>query len=326
MKDLSDAPHRLLNLKEIPEDPGPYCMSFGFDLDPLIRSIEKCGLLFPPFVAKNESGKMDVVIGFRRILALKSLKWDKVSMIDLSEKRLSALDLLLLNLHDNLAVRSFNDVEKGMILNRLRPHVSEKLLREEYLPLLGISTKKSMYRVYENLEELDDDIKVSIADGTIPFKTVKALLDLEPGSRSILFEWIKDLRFNVNQQGLFIETTVDIALNEEISILQLMRESPMLKIREDKTLNNPQKARRLLAYLRSRRFPLLSRSEEGFKEKIKTLGLPGNVRISSPPYFESPDYRMEIVFRNGQGLGETIKALARLKALESIGDPWEGVG
>ena len=78
MKDLSDAPHRLLNLKEIPEDPGPYCMSFGFDLDPLIRSIEKCGLLFPPFVAKNESGKMDVVIGFRRILALKSLKWDKV--------------------------------------------------------------------------------------------------------------------------------------------------------------------------------------------------------------------------------------------------------
>lgn len=325
MKDLSDAPRRLVNLKEISQNPGPYCMSFRFDLDPLIRSIEKWGLLFPPLVTRNESGKMDVVIGFRRILALKFLKWDMASMIDLSEKKLSPLDLLLLNLYDNLAVRSFNDVEKGMALNRLKPHLSEKLLCEEFLPLLGIPSRKSIYRVYEQLEDLDDEIKVSLADGKMPFKTVKALLDLDPESRSILFQWIRDLRFNVNQQGFFIENTLDIALNEEISILQLMRESPILKIRDDKTLNNPQKAKRLLAHLQSRRFPLLSRSEKAFGQKINNLGLPDNVKITYPPFFESPDYRLEIRFKNGKGLGETIKALAHLESLESIGDPWERV-
>ena len=323
MKDLSDAPESLVALKEIPEDPGPYCMSFGFDLGPLIHSIKKWGLLSPPFVVRNESGDIDVVIGFRRILALKSLKWNEAPMKDLSGKRLSTLDLLLLNLNDNLTVRSFNEVEKGMILNRLKPHVSEELLMGEYLPLLGVPAREPLYRVYERLEELDCDIKGSLADGTLPLKTIKSLIELNPKVRAIVFEWIKDLRFNVNQQGLFIENTVYISLNESKSISQLLGEAPLVRIRKDKRLNKPQKARRLLAYLRSRRFPRLSDSEEAFEKKIKKLGLPDNVQISYPPFFESPDYRLEIIFRNGEGLRETIKTLSHLKALEGVGDPWE---
>ena len=324
MKDLSDAPESLVALKEIPEDPGPYCMSFRFDLGPLIRSIEKWGLLSPPFVVRNESGDLDVVVGFRRILALKSLKWNEAPMKDLSGKRLSTLDLLLLNLNDNLTVRSFNDVEKGMILNRLKPQVSEELFLGEYLPLLGVPARESLYRVYERLEELDFDIKDSLADGTLPIKTIKSLIELDPQARCLVFEWIKDLRFNINQQSIFIETATDISVNEGQSLSQLLREAPLLRIRKDKRLNNPQKVRRLLAYLRARRFPRLSDSEEAFEKKIKTLGLPDNVQISYPPFFESPDYRLEITFRNGEGLKETIQTLSHLKALESIGNPWEG--
>ena len=323
MKDLSDAPLKSMNLNEISGDSGPYCMSFKFDLGPLIRSIQKWGLLFPPFVVVNESGNMDVVIGFRRILALKSLKWDKAPMKDLSEKKLSALDLLLLNLYDNLAVRSFNDVEKGMILNRLRPHLSEKVLREVYMPLLGVPPRDSIAPVYEKLENADSEIKVSLADGTLSFGTVKALLDADPESRTVLFEWIKDFRFNLNQQSFFIDITEDISINEEKSISQLLAEAPITKIRRNKTLNNPQRSKRLLAYLRSRRYPRLAESEKAFERKIKTLGLPGNVKISYPPSFEGPDYRLEILFTNGKRLGETIKVLSGMDGLVGIGDPWE---
>lgn len=325
MKDLSDAPHRLVNLKEISEDPGPYCMSFGSVLDPLICAIKKCGLLFSPLVIRNDSGQIDVVIGFRRILALKSLKWDNALMIDLTGKNFSALDLLLLNFYDNLAVRSFNDVEKGMIINRLKPHLPEKVLLGEYLPLLGVPARKSVCRVYESLEGLGDDIKLALADERLAFKTVKALLDLDPEPRSIVFQWIRDLKLNVNQQSLFIETTLDISMNEDKRLSELLGETPLLKIKEDKRLNTPQKARRLLDYLRSRRFPKLSDSEKAFEKRIKNLGLPENVKISHPPFFEGPEYRLEILFKNGRGLGETIKALATLDALGNINDPWEGV-
>ena len=73
MKDLSGAPGTLVELTEISDQPGPYCMSFRFDLDPLKRSINKFGLIHRPFVIGNEGGKKDVVIGFRRILTLKSM-------------------------------------------------------------------------------------------------------------------------------------------------------------------------------------------------------------------------------------------------------------
>jgi len=53
------------------------------------------------------------------------------------------------------------------------------------------------------------------------------------------------------------------------------------------------------------------------------LDLPANVKISHPPFFEDPNYRLEISFENGRKLAETIGKLSRLTGLEGIGDPWE---
>ena len=98
-----------------------------------------------------------------------------------------------------------------------------------------------------------------------------------------------------------------------------------MKIKEDERLNNPQKAKRALAYLRNRRFPLLNHAEKVFQTMVSKLNLPDKVKISHPPFFENPDYHLEIQFRNGKKLGDTVKKLAQLKDLESIGDPWEEI-
>jgi hypothetical protein len=323
MKDLSGAPETLVELTEISDQPGPYCMSFRFDLDPLKRSINKFGLIHRPLVIENGNYKKEAVIGFRRVLALKSLKWDRAPMKVLSGDELSPSDLLLLNLYDNLSSRPFNDVEKGMILNRLKPHFSGEEILKEYMPLLGLPSNESTRILYEKLEELDMALRTSCADGDLSLKTIKALLEMDPDSRATLFQWIKDLKLNFNQQMLFIENTLDISNTEATSILQVLQEKPLLNIREDQNLNNPQKAKRSLSYLRRRRFPLLTRSEETFEKTISSLGLPERVRISHPPFFENPDYCLEILFRDGKMLGETVKKLAQLNDLEGIGDPWD---
>jgi hypothetical protein len=274
-------------------------------------------------VIKNEKGKFDAVTGFRRILALKSLGWNRSPMKDLSEEHLLASDLLLLNLYDNLSSRSFNDVEKGMILKRLRLHFSGEEIRKDFMPLLGLPSNESTRLLYEKLEDMDPDLKNSYADGELPLKTIKALLETDSDSRTSLFQWIKDLRLNFNQQLLFIENTQDISVNESKTVPQVLQEEPLLSIKEDPKLNNPQKAKRSLSYLRTRKFPLLTRSEETFEKMISSLDLPEKVRISHPPFFENSDYRLEILFRNGKVLGETVKKLNHLNELGRIGDPWE---
>ena len=313
----------LLARKQINEIPGPYCMSFGFDLKPLIRSIEKFGLINSPIVTKDSEGRVEVVAGYRRILALKELQWEEIPCRDLSHLGLSPVEFLLFNLHDNLATRPFNAVEKGMVLTRLDQHFSREEIQSDFMPLLDLPSHRPTLEMFLRLESLEQPIKEALVNTIISFQTAKAFLDMDPESRTTLFSWITGLRLNANQQRHFITYTEEITIKEEKKVSELLKEEAILNILNDSKLNNPQKAKFLINLLRSRRFPLLTRAEYLFKEKTKGLGLPDGISIYHPPFFEDPDYRLEIFFKNGKKLREKIDALGKVNDLESLEDPWK---
>jgi ParB-like chromosome segregation protein Spo0J len=313
----------LVEVNQINENPGPYCMSFGFDLKPLIHSVDTFGLVNSPIVTKDGEGRVEVVAGYRRILALKHLQWKQIPCRDLSRAGFSPLDLLLLNLHDNLTTRPFNAVEKGMILNRLGQHVSREEIMKDFMPLLDLPCHGPTLEIFLGLEKLDRPIKESLVHARISFQTAKAFVDMDAESRATLLDWIVGMRLNANQQSQFIAYTADISMREQKKISSFLGEKEILDILNDTKLNNPQKSKLLLNFLRSRRFPLLTHSEKVFKEKTADLGLPEGVSIYHPPFFEDPDYRLEIFFKNGKKLREKIDALGNVNGLESLGDPWE---
>jgi len=313
----------LVPLKDMDETPGPYSMSFGFDLKPLIRSIEKVGLINSPIVVRNREGKRDVVAGFRRILAFKSLKREKVPCRDLSEWGLSPSELLILNLYDNLTTRALNDVEKGMILKRLVLHVPREEILEHYMPLLDLPSRESNLHIFLKLEELDCPIRSSFAERRLSFQTIKALLGMDPESRTASFEWISKITLNFNQQSKFLEYTNDISIKEGKKITELLFEKQLSDLFEDQKLNNPQKAKQILGHLRTRRFPSLTRAEKTFDRRTSDLNLPEGVRVYHPPFFEGTDYRLELLFKGGKELKEKIDFLSKLEALKRIDDPWE---
>ena len=310
-------------LKQINQGPGPYCMSFGFDLKPLVRSIEKFGLINSPMVTVDREGRVEVVAGYRRILALKHLQREEVPCRDLSHLDFPPVELLLLNLHDNLATRPFNAVEKGMVLGRLAPYVSREKILKDFMPLLDLPCHGPTLEMFMGLEKLEQPIKESLVNTRISIQTAKAFVHMDPESRTTLFNWIAGVGLNANQQSQFIAYISDIAIKEEKKISELFEEEEILDIFNNAKINNPQKAKNLLNFLKSRRFPLLTRSEKRFREKTTGLGLPDGTSISHPPFFEDPDYRLEIFFKNGKELKERIDALGKVNGLESLGDPWK---
>ena len=312
-----------LDLGHIGEDPGPCCMSFGFDLDPLIRSIREFGVINAPIVVKKGKGRVDVVSGYRRILALKHLQMEKVPCRDISNSGLSPLQLVLLNLHDNRVTRRFNDVEKAMILTRLVPHVLRQEIIEEYMPLLDLPSRESTLDLFLNIDGLPHFIKEQLAKGALSVRVIRALLEVEPGLRADLLEKVLNLKLTFNQQLKFIEMTVDICVRDRIDISELFSQASFAGIMENEKLNLPQKAKAYLGHLRSIRFPLLTRSEKSFRKTISALGLPQGTRISHPPFFEGADYLLEVPFKNGKQLKERIRALENLDGLETIADPWQ---
>jgi hypothetical protein len=322
---INSVPRQLIELKDISQpDPGPYSMSFGFDLRPLIRSIKKVGLINAPLLSEGGQGRWIVVTGYRRIQAIASLGWEKVPCRVIAESRAEPLDYLLLNLHDNLATRKFNEVEKAMVLSRLAIYLSRAEIIRHYMPLLDLPSHEPTFLLFRDIEEiLDKDIKGHLALGLLSLHAARMLLDLDDNARSSLNYLIGKLKLNVNQQKQLIDYIVDLSHNSHKSVSAFLEDHPVKSICDDSHMNNPQKARAVLQLLRRECYPALSRSENAFKEKVSRLGLPTGVKITHPPFFEAAEHRLEILFKDGRELKRKLGQIRGVEGLEDLGDLWK---
>lgn len=315
---------QLVNANKIEVFPGPYCMSFGFDIRPLAQSIDRVGLVNCPLLIENKNAELTVIVGYRRIHALKTLGWDRIPCGILSESEVSPLECLLLNLYDNLATRKLNEVEKGMVLNRLHSQVPRKEMLEVYMPLLELPSNESALLFFIKFEqELDTDIKEYLVQKMISLQTAKMLLKMESDERKHVFNFMSNIKFNINQQKQFIDNIIDLSVIENKSTHELLNEPSLKGVLVNKHSNNPQKAKAILKLLRDRRFPSLVKAEKAFKKKVSSLNLPKSASIHAPPYFEEPHYRLEVLFKDGKELRETINRLNLTEDLDELDDPWE---
>lgn len=316
-------PARLIDTDKISDFPGPYCMSFGFDPGRYAQSLEQIGLVNTPLLIKNSDGEIDIISGFRRIQAVKVLKWDKIPCRILPEATLSSLECLLLNLHDNLSIRRLNIVEKGMLLSRLVEHLPDSEIIKRYMPLLDLPSHEETFRLYVRIEEeLDVEQKNYLASERLTFQAAKMLLEADPGSRSSICGVISNLKLNSNQQRQFIDYIIDISSISGTPVPDLINKGHIKKICSDQNLNTPQKGRAVLRFLRGRRLPSLTTAESAFKEIISGLKLPDGVKIESPRFFEDSHYKLEVSFREGEELKEKIESLSRKEGLRNLGNPW----
>ena len=311
-----------INTKELDEKQGPFCMSYRFDINTLMSSIETVGLINKPYIRRNKAGFLDIITGYRRIVALKALNWERVPCIDLTDSGMLDKDLLILNMYDNICTRRFNYVEKGMILNRLLMFFAKEDIYQTYINILGISSRREA-DLLSKIQELDDNVKDIIAGELLSIKTIESLFELDYPFRNKILKWIINLKLNFNQQALFIEYINDISIREKKSIQELLDEEIFFSLMTKEGQNTPQKAKRFIDLLRARRMPVLTKNEKAFTRKVSNLNLPKNVRIKHTPFFEGADYLLEISFKDGGMLKDTIEALARIKELSNIKDPWK---
>ena len=87
-------------------------------------------------------------------------------------------------------------------------------------------------------------------------------------------------------------------------------------------MNNPQKGRALIRHLRMRRYPSVSKAEREFKKMVSKLNLGKMVRIDHSLSFESPYYRLEVLFKDGPSLREKLENFMR-EDIDSLRDPWK---
>ena len=321
--DLQGLPEVLLRLESLDLETGPYCTSAGDAPDVLVGSIRRVGLLNPPLVHGNGRGGWDVVTGFRRLRALRALGRASCSGRDLSGTSRSGLERLLLGLHDNLATRTLNELEKAMALSRLSGFVDRDALRNDYMPLLGLPRRDDLLASYLALAQAEPPVRAAVAGGGLGMRAFRALQPWRVEDRAEALHCIQSLNINMNKQIQFVDILFDLMMMEECSAQDLLGSPPFRTVLEQAGANPPQAAARLLELLRRRRSPAVSAAERAFQGRVEGLGLSRNVRVVPPPGFEGPVFRLEIAFRSGRELRDELVRLGRTPGIDTLGPPWE---
>lgn len=309
-----------ISLEEVEKNPGPYCMSFLVDLGPLIDSIQKVGIINPPILVRNDRKMLDVVSGYRRIQALNQLGSKEAYCIVLQESKFSQIDRLHLALYENYLVRNFNDVEKSMILRRLEPFVQKKHLLHHYMPILNLSPQKSVLEFYVILASLELPLLESLARGTLSLHSIRSMLNLDVKDRLILNEWINKLMLNYNYQKYFIEYTIDISIKNQKSVADFLNDKTLKTIINREETNVPQKAKRVLGFLREMRYPRLTQAEKKFRKEVSRLNLPAGTKITAPQNFEGSEYCLDIRFEDGRTLAKKIGEISLTLESSGVGE------
>ena len=315
----------MVDISDIDLRPGPFSMSFSFNLEPLKASIDKFGLLNPPYLLKNSDGTFTVVAGYRRLLAVRELGWPDI-LCQIIPDALPPLEALLLNLNDNLIHRQLNNIEKGMVLTSLNRFLEEEEIIRDFMPTLCIPANTQTLRLFLGLQELEESIQISVAMERLSLRVAGLMLGIVRDDRLRINDLFTSLRFSFNQQWKTTQWIMEIAKREGLSIKEVLDKGDIIGVLNNDRINNPQKVKLLVMVLRSMRFPSLLEAERLFREGLSDLRLPSGVKIIPPPFFEGIDYKLEIVFTKGEGLKKNLTELSRLSGLERVTDFWKGMG
>jgi ParB-like chromosome segregation protein Spo0J len=307
-------------LSDIDLSPGPFCMSFQFSLARLKASIHGFGILNPPYLVKNSA--FTVVAGYRRLLAASELGWADIPCWILPDD-LQPLDALLLNLHDNVTVRQFNPFEKAMVLTRLVRYITEEEILRDYMPMLELPSNRHTLQLYLGFEDLDDAVKVSVATGRLSVKAAEVIKVLSRDDQREINRLFATIKWSVTLQWQACLWIIEIASREGRSVREVIEDEGIAEVLNDGKMNGPQKVRAIVKALRERRFATVTEFERSFKRRVSDLAFPLTVRVIPPPFFEGPDYKLEIVFREGKELMKTLARLQNTAGLEEITDFWK---
>jgi len=311
-------------ISDIDLTPGPFCMSFNFNLEPLKASIEKFGVINTPYLLRNSDNNFIVVAGYRRLMAVKELGWQDIVCHVLPDS-FSLFNALLFNLNDNLIHRQLNNIEKGMILQRLTRFISTEEIVTNFMPILGIPSNKEQLELFLGLEGLEERIKISVAMEQLSIRVAGLLRYIEKNDRLEINALFTSLKWSFNQQWETIQWIKEIASREGRSIKEIIDSKDSKEVLHNTTMNKPQQVKAIVKILKFRRFPSLLKAEKLFNKGISNLSLPLGVKIIPPPFFEGTDYKLEITFRKGEDLKKKLADLYNVPALKYIPDFWKGI-
>ena len=288
--------------------------SFHPDLGRLVISIKAVGLLSPPLIRQADKGFV-LISGWKRVLACRRIGLSSINVLVTEEK--DDLRIFLMALHENLATREINLVEKAEILRKLLGFgVEKKTLLKCYLPLLSFPATVAHIELILAISEAEPAVKKFVQKKDAPLPIVQSLLRFTPGERKLLLPLLRPL--GQNKQKEVLEDLWETSRRDEVTLREILKDKEIRQVLDSPKLPPIQKAEKIRLSLKRKRYPQLSSWQDAFDLTLRKARWPKEIAIQPAPFFEDEAISASFRFKDIKEFRAWVKKLQEMAAKEEI--------
>jgi hypothetical protein len=272
-----------------------YRISESLDSLRLEKSLCEVGQLNPVLLLPNGDKGFIPVCGFRRLQALLNIGAARAFARVLPPELATPLAAFRTALWDNLGHRELSDLEKARALHNLKHFcgVDNDILIREYLPVLGLVPHKNMLRTYLALNSVLPHLKPLLIDGRVTLASAARIAGWGRDDQFAIAGAFRSARWSASLQRQLLDLLEELAAVETGGPRGILSRPDIANALGDDALSPFQRGEKVYAILYRWKNPRLSSAEKRFLEGKESLGLPGCVRLSPEPFFETPRLRVE---------------------------------
>ena len=147
--------------------------------------------------------------------------------------------------------------------------------------------------------------------------TMERLAEVPSADQERLAGSLEKVRWSASRQRETLDLIEDLAAMSGSALGSVLERPEIMEIANNQTLSPFQRGERIYAALYRARNPRLARAETRFQEERMKLDLPGTVRITPSPFFETRKVRVEFECSDIGSLRRLSDALARAARAEN---------
>jgi len=277
----------MLRVEDVDVEDRTYAVTPGwFALEKLRESIQTVGLLIPLRLETDAVRKLRLISGFRRLKAAQGLDIKEIPCIISSPK--PPREVFMEALWENLACRSFTEVEKGVALNKLRNQFGseESELIKEFLPLLELRPDRFHLERYLSIGELPEIIQKAMILEGLSTDIALGISRWRKQEQVLFIELVARYQLGRNRQKGFFEMLRDLRKTLRTTASTVWKQVGAEEIDKDSELSPQDRLAGIHRLLRAQRYPNLTQHEEKYRKLRNSLSLPSGTKLDVPPYFE----------------------------------------
>jgi len=269
----------------------------------------------------KSADRWKVICGHRRANLCKTLGLAdipaRVTDSDLDEET-----MLALNLTENRSHRSYSDVEKGRIIDKLLcAGVSGENIIKKYMPIMGLERSKKLYQEYSRVQCLETGLQYLLHELSVPLRIFSPLLRWSRADKNSAETLFSNVRPGINKWRELLELVEEIARIENLSPGNIFRREEIQSLLARSDLQAHEKFNQIMKSLKLWRYPVFTGLGIKIARAQDQLSLGPRTKIRIQESLETEEIKIEIRGRDQKSLVDEVEKLVtatRSPAMEEL--------